>query len=120
MLLDLLNTFWLGEVFQRFLAAPGVTLPCLGVELLVLFRLLKVVWMPFKKADPFHSALEEAEIAPRPPPPLVLGRQTDPTLVQNALDVVDHEAVLLKRHHGLDIRLGRDVGRAVFVSPDPD
>ena len=76
--------------------------------------------MALFKARPLRLALEEAEVAARARPPLVILRQARPGVVQDAEDVFLADTVVLEGVHGLDLRLVRDVAVAVLVGADGD
>src|SRR4028118_758578 len=77
--------------------------------------------MRSQQANPLDLLLEEAEEAARPrPPPLVVGRHPQPRVAQDPEDIVSLDSVLLEWEDRPQVRLRRDVARAVLVGSDRD
>lgn len=105
------------QFVQRLTLSPGVltalhsATPVIDL-FLVLNGLLEQVWVAVLESNPFVLALEEAEVAAGPGAPLVVVRQADASLVEDALDSGPVDAVLPKGGCG-DVRLGADIAEAV-------
>src|SRR5262245_25263651 len=71
--------------------------------------------MTLLKPNPLRFSLEKTEIASRPRAPLIVFRQTQPSVFQNASYICFGNARFLKRVHRLDIGLSRDITVAILV-----
>ena len=69
--------------------------------------------MPLRQPNPLGLPLVEAEVAPRPGPPLVVAGQPDPGVLQNPHHAVPIYPVLNERESTLDVGLGGDVSLPV-------
>ena len=75
--------------------------------------------MAVGEAHPLGLALVEAEITARPGPPLVVGGEPDPGVVEDLHHAVVIDAVVDEREPGLDVGLGRYIPLAVrLVGPN--
>src|SRR5215469_16873058 len=74
--------------------------------------------MSLLKSYPFRFALEKAEITAGPGSPFIVARKSESSLIQDAIDVGFHYAVLFERIDWLYIRLGRNVSVSIFVRAD--
>lgn len=82
-------------------------------------RPFEEVGVPLRKADPFGFALVEAEVATGPGSPLVVGREPDARVREDAQHPVVVDVVLDEGEAGFDVGLGGDIALAVgFISPD--
>jgi len=116
--LDLGHPLGLLQLGQALALAPGEVLAAaLG---LVRLGLLEQVGVALLQAHPLPRPREETEPAPAALAPLVVGRQPEAALVEDALDVGDHQAELLEGEERADVGLGRDVAAAVLVGADAD
>src|SRR5262245_17422414 len=76
--------------------------------------------MTFHQPDPLRPPLEEAKVATRAGAPVIISRQPDAALIEEAMHVVNGEAGFLEWKNGFNIRFGGDVGGAILVGADAD
>src|SRR4051812_2204282 len=96
-LLDFLGPLWVEHLIKRLGLTPRVPLSGLGIDLLVFLRLFEQVWMMFLQPEPLVPALVETEVASRAGAPVVIVREPDAALFENAMHTCKIDPVLDER-----------------------
>ncbi len=72
--------------------------------------------MVLRKPEPLILSLKKAEIAARPAAPFVVGRSSNPGLIQDPHYIAVIETVVFEWEDGANIRLCTSIPIAVFIS----